>query len=399
MKVLLNDGLDRDGIRLFGEAGIEVDANKRDPDQLTKDIADFDALVVRSSTKVTEEVIEAGARGKLKIIGRAGVGYDNIDVETASKLGILVKFAPHGNTNATAELAFALILAISRNIHSAHHSLKSGVWKKKPYKGVELSHKTLGILGCGRIGQRLAELSRGFDMEVIGYDAMPDRVRALFPDSRIKYVPKEDVLKKADYVSIHTGGKDIVVGEKELTMMKPTAYLVNVSRGGNVDNEALYTAIKNSVIAGAGLDTYENEPKKEDSDFNHKLAELDAVVLSSHLGASTEEAQRKTSIEMASAIIDFLKQGDFTGSVNADASIESESKPCHSLFINHKDVPGVFAKIDQLLAEHSINIRENQSRQLGPGGLVLTVYLVDQEISPDVLKAINMLEMVISAKS
>ena len=399
MKVLLNDGLDRDGIRLFEEAGIEVDINKRDSDQLIKDIAGFDALVVRSSTKATKELIEAGVKGKLKIIGRAGVGYDNIDVETASKLGILVKFAPHGNTNATAELAFALILAISRHIHSAHHSLIHGVWKKKPYKGVELSHKILGILGCGRIGQRLAELSRGFDMGVIGFDAMPDRVKALFPDSRIKYMPKEDVLKNADYVSIHTGGKDIVVGETELSMMKPTSYLINVSRGGNVDNEALYTALKTSIISGAGLDTYENEPKKEDSDFSHKLAKLDDVVLSSHLGASTEEAQRKTSIEMAAAIIDFLKKGDFSGSVNADASIESESRPCYSLFINHKDVPGVFARIDHILAEHSINIRENQSRQLGAGGLVMTVYLVDQEINNDVLDELNLLEMVTSAKS
>ena len=204
------------------------------------DIGGFDALIVRSATKVTREVIEAGAKGKLKIIGRAGVGYDNIDVSAASENGIVVKSAPYGSTNAVAELTVGLMLSISRKTPQAHQSLKDGEWKKAKLKGNELSYKTLGILGCGRIGQKLAEIAhRGFDMEVIGFDIKP-----CF-ESGIKFMTKEEVLTKADYVSVHTpGGKETVIGEKELGMMKPTAYLINTSRGNNIDEEALYKVLK-----------------------------------------------------------------------------------------------------------------------------------------------------------
>ena len=176
MKVLLNDGLEKEGLKLFQDAGIETDTQKRDQNKLIADIAEFDALIVRSATKVTKEIIEAGAKGKLKIIGRAGVGYDNIDVAAASENGIVVKSAPYGSTNAVAELTIGLMLSISRKTPQAHQSLKNGVWKKEKLKGTELSYKTLGILGCGRIGQRLAEIAhRGFEMEVIGYDIKPCR--------------------------------------------------------------------------------------------------------------------------------------------------------------------------------------------------------------------------------
>ena len=155
MKVLLNDGLEKEGLKLFQEAGIETDTKKRDHSKLLLlTLVEFDALVVRSATKVTREVIEAGAKGKLKIVGRAGVGYDNIDVAAASEIGIVVKSAPYGSTNAVAELTIDLMLAISRNTPQAHHSLKNGVWKKEKLKGTELAYKTLGILGCGRIGQK-----------------------------------------------------------------------------------------------------------------------------------------------------------------------------------------------------------------------------------------------------
>ncbi len=155
MKVLLNDGLEKEGLKLFQEAGIETDTKKRDLNALVSEIGQFDALIVRSATKVTREVLEAGAKGKLKIIGRAGVGYDNIDAAAASENGIVVKSAPYGSTNAVAELTIGLMLSISRNTPQAHHSLKNSVWKKGKFKGTELSYKTLGILGCGRIGQRL----------------------------------------------------------------------------------------------------------------------------------------------------------------------------------------------------------------------------------------------------
>ena len=341
MKVLLNDGLEKEGLKLFQEAGIETDTQKRDLNKLIADIGKFDALIVRSATKVTREVLEAGAKGKLKIIGRAGVGYDNIDVAAASENGIVVKSAPYGSTNAVAELTIGLMLSISRNTPQAHQSLKNSVWKKEKFKGTELSYKTLGILGCGRIGQRLAEIARrGFDMEVIGYDIKPCL------ESGIKFMSKEEVLSKADYISIHTGGKDVVVGEKELALMKKTAYLINTSRGSNVDEQALYKALKERKIAGAALDVYADEPKAEGAEFKSKLKELDNVVFSSHLGASTTDAQRETSIEIARVISGYLLGGDFANVVNAGESIELEEKPVYTLFIHHRDVPGVFANID-----------------------------------------------------
>ncbi|MEM2969264.1 MAG: NAD(P)-dependent oxidoreductase, partial [Candidatus Bathyarchaeia archaeon] len=222
MKVLLNDGLEQEGIQLFESLGISADTKKRDLKALIACISEFDALIVRSATQVTREVIEAGAKGKLKIIGRAGVGYDNIDVAAASEHGIVVKSAPYGNTNAVAELTILLMLDISRHVSQAHHSLKNGIWEKARFRGNELSHKTLGILGCGKIGQRVAEIARrGFDMEIIGYDVRPCY------NTIIKFMSKEEVLSKADYVSIHTGGTEVIVGEKELRLMKPTAYLIN----------------------------------------------------------------------------------------------------------------------------------------------------------------------------
>jgi D-3-phosphoglycerate dehydrogenase len=393
VKVLLNDGLEKEGIRVFEELGIETDTQKRDSNALIADIGQFDGLIVRSATKVTREVLEAGAKGKLKIVGRAGVGYDNINVAAASENGIVVKCAPYGNTNAVAELTLCLMLNISRNIPQAHHSLKSGKWKKSAFKGTELCHKTLGILGCGKIGQRVAELARrGFDMEVIGYDICP------CAESTVKYVSKEEVLSKADYVSIHTGGKAIIVGEKDFALMKPTAYLINTSRGHNVDEQALYKALKEGNIAGAAVDVYTEEPRKEGAEFKSKLRELDNVIFSSHLGASTREAQRETSTEIARVVARYLFGGDFTSSVNAGESIELEEKPVYTLFIHHRDVPGVFANIDKVLADNDINIRANYSRQIGSSGYAISVYVVHKKVPPKIIETLKGIENICNVK-
>ena len=393
MKVLLNDNLAKEGIRVFEELGIETDTRKRSLNALIADIGRFDGLIVRSATKVTRAVLEAGAKGKLKIVGRAGVGYDNIDVAAASENGIVVKCAPYGNTNAVAELALCLMLNISRNIPQAHHSLKSGEWKKAEFKGTELSYKTLGILGCGKIGQRVAEIARrGFDMEVIGYDICP------CAESTVKYVSKEEVLSRADYVSIHTGGKAIVVGAKELALMKPTAYLINTSRGYNVDEEALYKALKIGKIAGAAVDVYTEEPRKEGADFKSKLRDLDNVIFSSHLGASTIEAQRETSTEIARFVAKYLFGGDFTSAVNAGESIELEERPVYTLFIHHRDVPGVFANIDKVLADNDINIRANYSRQIGKSGYAISVYVLHKKVPPKIIETLKNISNICNVK-
>jgi len=393
VKVLLNDGLEKEGLKIFQDAGIETDTQKRDIAKLIADIDGFDALIVRSATKVTKEIIEAGAKGKLKIIGRAGVGYDNIDVVAASENGIVVKSAPYGSTNAVAELTIALMLAISRNTPQAHQSLKAGVWKKKPLEGTELAYKTLGILGCGRIGQKLADIARrGFDMEIIGYDIMPCL------ESGIKFLPKEEVLKKADYISVHTpGGKEAAMAENELALMKKTAYLINTSRGSNIDEQALYTALKEGKIAGAALDVYVDEPKVEGAEFKYKLKELDNVVLSSHLGASTVEAQRETATEIAKVVSGYLLGGDFTNAVNAGESIELEEIPVHTLFIHHRDVPGVFANIDKVLADCDINIRANYSRQIGKG-YAISVYVLHKKVGSDIIKKLKAVPNVCNVK-
>jgi D-3-phosphoglycerate dehydrogenase len=394
MKVLLNDNLASEGIKVFEELGIAVDTRKRDLNALIADIGEFDALIVRSGTKVTREVLEAGARGKLKIVGRAGVGYDNIDVAAASENGVVVKCAPYGNTNAVAELTICLMLNISRNIPQAHHSLKGGKWQKAEFKGTELSYKALGILGCGKIGQRVGELARrGFDMEVIGYDICP------CAEPTLKYVSKKEVLSKADYVSIHTGGKAVIVGEKELAMMKPTAYLINTSRGSNVDEQALYKALKEGRIAGAAIDVYTEEPKVEGAEFKNKLRELDNVIFSSHLGASTIEAQRETSTEIARVVARYLFGGDFTSAVNAGESIEFEEKPVYTLFIHHRDVPGVFANIDKVLADNDINIRANYSRQIGSSGYAISVYVVHKKIDPAIIKSLKEIKNIVNVKT
>ncbi len=394
MKVLLNDGLEKEGIQVFQQARIETDTKKRDLKALVAEIGDFDALVVRSATKVTREVIQAGAKGKLKIIGRAGVGYDNIDVEAASEYGIVVKSAPSGNTNAVAELTLALMLNISRKVPQAHQFLKGGVWSKEKLKGTELAYKTLGVLGCGKIGQRVAEVARrGFDMEVIGFDIYQ------CAEAKIKYVSKEEVLTKADYITIHTGGKAVIVGEKELALMKPTAYLINTSRGANVDENALYKALKEKKIAGAAIDVYVEEPKGEGAEFKNKLAELDNVVLSAHLGASTMEAQRETALEMAKVVSGFLLSGDFANAVNAGESIELEEKPVYTLFIHHRDVPGVFANIDKVLADSDINIRANYSRQIGKSGYAISVYVIHKRVPLKTLEILRKIENVCDVRT
>jgi D-3-phosphoglycerate dehydrogenase len=392
MKVLLNDKLESHGIGVFEAAGIETDTRRRDLNSLIADIAQFDALIVRSATKVTREVLEAGAEGKLKIVGRAGLGYDNIDVVAATENGIIVKCAQFGNVNAVAELALSLMLSISRNIPQAHLSLRQGVWKKGGFNGTELSYKTLGILGCGNIGQRLGEIARrSFDMEIVGYDICP-----CF-DSGIKFMSKEEVLAKADYVSIHTGRKDIIVGEKEFSLMKPTAYLINTSRGCNVDEKALYQTLKKRRIAGVALDVYSEEPKVEGAKFENKLIKLDNVIFSSHLGASTVEAQRATSTEIARVVLDYLLGGDFSSTVNVGESVELEESPVHALFIHHRDIPGVFASIDKVLTDNNVNIRTIYSRQIGTG-FAIAVYLLHQKVDSEIIKTLKKNENICSVR-
>jgi D-3-phosphoglycerate dehydrogenase len=278
------------------------------------------------------------------------------------------------------------MLGISRNIPQAHNSLKNGVWLKKKFEGKELAYKTLGIIGCGRIGLKLANIAkRGFDMEVLGYDICPS------PDISIKYVNKDEILQKSDYITIHTGGKNVIIGESDLAKMKPTAFIINTSRGNNIDQTALYNALSEKKIGGYAADVYHQEPKSEGEPFNDRLRELDNVVLSSHLGASTTEAQVETSTEIARVLSSYLLGGDFINAVNAGENIEVEEQQVFTLFVHHKDVPGVFANIDKVLAENNINIRANYSRQI-TNGYAISVYVLHHQVTLEIvtqLKAVT----------
>ncbi len=387
MRILANDGLAAEAIEYLKAENFEVETAKRDPEQLLKEIGEFDALLVRSATKVTREVIEAGTKdhGKLKIVGRGGVGVDNIDLEAAKECGVIVKFAPNGNTNATAEHALGLIFAVARKVPFAHATLMQGVWHKKPFQGNELFGKTLGIIGCGRIGQCLAEKARALGMKTIGYDLY----RAI--DSNVEYVDDIDqIFTDSDFISLHTGGTKVIVGARELKLMKPTGYLINASRGKNVSEDALYAALKEKRIGGAALDCYEKEPKKEGEPFVCKLRELDNIVLSAHLGASTFNAVRKTSLEVAEVTTHYLRRGDFANSVNVGENVEEEGKKIYTLFITHEDKPGMFGKFGTVLGEMGVNIRENTSRKLST--FVQSVYTVHQRPSKKVLEALEKID-------
>lgn len=383
MKILANDGLVEQAVQYLQNRGFTVETDKRTPEELLGELRDYDALLVRSATKVTRELLTAATRdnGKLKIVGRGGVGTDNVDLEAAKELGVLVKFAPHGNTNATAEHAIGLMLAIARRVPFAHHTLKNGVWHKKRFVGVELAGKTLGVIGCGRIGQAVAAKARGLDMKVIGYDLH----RII--DSRVEYMDSiPEVLENADFVTLHTGGTEVIIGEKELRTMKAGAYLINASRGKNVSEDALYTALTTGLIAGAAMDCYEKEPKVEGAEFDSRLRELDNVVLCSHLGASTKNAGIRTGLEVAEVVAGYLRWGDFKNSVNVGQTVEDEGQASFTIFITHEDTPGMFGKFGTAFGEMGVNIRENNSRKIN--NAVQTVYIVHQKPTDQVRERI-----------
>lgn len=368
------------------QPGFYVVNEFREGQQLIDTIRDFDAFLVRSKTTVTREMIEAGAIGRLRMIGRGGVGVDNIDIDAANEYGIVVKSAPNGVTNSTAEHAFFLAGAVARKISASNFALRNGVWRKKQFQGIELAGKTFGIIGCGRIGQAVSMKARGIGMEVVGYDANIDYVKEAFPDSVINYMSKDDVLRLSDVVSLHTGGKQNVIGESEIAIMKKGAILINASRGGNVDEGALYNALISGKLYGAGLDTYKGEPKKEGervTESMSKLAGLDNVVMTSHLGASTGEGQRKTSVELARVTIDYLTNGDYSNSVNT-LKPSNEGKPTYTLCIHHADVPDMFGQMSHVLGRNGVNIRAINSEQVGGDGMVITNYTVHQPVEHSV---------------
>ena len=302
-KILFSEKIHKKAIEeaeKFAEVSIEIGLSQED---LIKKIPAYDALVVRSSTKVTKEVINAGT--KLKVIGRAGVGLDNIDTAAAKARNIEVVNSPEASTVAVAELVFGSMLALNRKIVHAHHSMKQGKWERNKFEGTELYGKTLGIIGFGRIGREVAMRAKAFGMDVCAYD--PNVTGEDTKEYGVAYFMElDDMLKTVDFVSIHVPLVEKtrnLIDEKRLKLMKRNAVIVNIARGGLVNEGALYKALQEGIIRGAVLDVFVNEPAE-----NSPFGSLDNVVLTPHLGASTEEAQINAGTVVVEKIRNFFRK-------------------------------------------------------------------------------------------
>jgi D-3-phosphoglycerate dehydrogenase len=312
LKVLVSDKLADDGIRMFEQAeGIDVDVNVGlSPEALKDIIKDYDALVIRSATKVTEDLL--GAAVRLKVIGRAGIGLDNVDIPAATRRGIVVMNTPGGNIVTTAEHTVALLLSLSRNIPQGTGSLKAGRWEKKRLQGREVFGKTLGIVGYGRVGSIVADRAKGLKMQVIVHD--PYANKDVVEQAGFKLVSLEELYAASDYISVHVPKlKDTVnlINRTAFEQMKPGVMIINCARGGILNEADLADALKSGKVAGAALDVFETEPPGDSP-----LFKFDNVIGTPHLGASTAEAQKNVAVAVAEQIISYLQTGTIMNAVN-----------------------------------------------------------------------------------
>ena len=309
-KVLISDSLSNLAKKEFEKNNIDVDVNTElSPSELQEVIKNYDGLVVRSATKATKEIIEAG--DKLKIIGRAGAGVDNIDLVAAKKKNIVVMNTPGGNTNATAEHTISLLLSLYKSIPKANNSTHKGLWEKKKFKGLELKGKKIGLIGFGNVAERVAEIANGFAMEVFVFSKSFESRKNNFLD--IKSLTLEEMLSICDVISFHCKTpKDgnPIINISELKKMKKNAVIINTARGNLVNEIDLKTALNESIIKGAALDVYSEEPAK-----NNVLFGVKNLILTPHIAASTEEAQLVVAQQIAVQISEFFKTGKITNSV------------------------------------------------------------------------------------
>lgn len=313
MRILVSDALSEEGLKILRESA-EVDYKPEiSPEELTAEIGSYDALVVRSRSKVTAAVIDAGKN--LKVIGRAGVGVDNIDVDRATEKGIVVVNAPHGNTISTAEHAVALLTSLARNIAGADSSVKKGEWNRSAYTGVELNKKTLGIIGMGRIGTEVARRTRAMNMKVVTYDPYISSEQA--EKIGVEMVTFEELLQQADFITLHLpigSATRHLIGAKELAMMKPGVRIINCARGGLIDEDALAAALQEGKVAGAALDVFEQEPP-----VGCSLVSMENVIVTPHLGALTREAQTNVALQVAEQVIKAVNGDPIVSAVNVPA--------------------------------------------------------------------------------
>ncbi|HEX6142437.1 MAG TPA: phosphoglycerate dehydrogenase [Geminicoccaceae bacterium] len=320
-RVLIADELSPAAVEVLERRGVEAAVRTGlDPGELKRIIGEFEGLAVRSATKVTADVLDAAPR--LRVVGRAGIGVDNIDLGAASQRGVVVMNTPFGNSVTTAEHAIAMILALARQIPAADRSTRAGRWEKSRFMGAELASKTLGLIGCGNIGSIVAELAQGLRMRVIAHDPYLAPERAA--DLGVEKVDLETLLARADVISLHTplnDGTRNILSAAALARTRKGVRIVNCARGGLIDETALYDAIRSGHVAGAALDVFAHEPARESP-----LFELDEVVVTPHLGASTSEAQEKVAVQIAEQIADYLTTGAVVNALNMP-SLSAEEAP------------------------------------------------------------------------
>jgi D-3-phosphoglycerate dehydrogenase len=312
MKVLVSDNLGQAGIRMLQEEdGIDVDVKTElTPDELKSVIGEYDALIIRSATKVTEDLLDAAKQ--LKVVGRAGIGLDNVDIPAATKRGIIVMNTPGGNVITTAEHSIGMLLALSRNVPEGTASLKAGRWDKKKLQGREIFNKTLGVIGYGKIGSIVADRARGLKMKVIVHDPFvtPEQIEK----AGLENVTLEELYRKSDYITVHVPKFKETTGllnKEAFEQMKDGVMIINCARGGIVNEDDLYAALQSGKVAGAALDVFESEPPGR-----CPLIEHERLICTPHLGASTQEAQTKVAVDVASQIIDYLKYDTILNAVN-----------------------------------------------------------------------------------
>jgi D-3-phosphoglycerate dehydrogenase len=338
-KVLISDALSPAAVQIFKDRGIEVDfqpALGKDKEKLAELVGNYDGLAIRSATKVSPKILEKAK--SLKVIGRAGIGVDNVDIPAATARGIIVMNTPFGNSITTAEHAITLMLALAREIPQADASTQAGKWEKNRFMGVEITGKTLGVIGCGNIGSIVADRALGLKMKVIAFDPYLSPERAV--DLGVEKVELEELFKRSDFITLHTPLTDKtrnIIDAKALEKMKTGVRIINCARGGLVDEVALRAALDANKVAGAAFDVFVTEPATENVLFGHPN-----VVCTPHLGASTSEAQENVALQVAEQMSDYLLRGAITNAVNFP-SISAEEAPKLKPFIALAEKLGSFA--------------------------------------------------------
>jgi D-3-phosphoglycerate dehydrogenase len=370
-RVLVSDKLSKTAVQIFKDRGVEVDYQPdlgKDKDKLLAVIGNYDGLAIRSATKVTEKLL--GAAAKLRVIGRAGIGVDNVDVPAATARGIIVMNTPFGNSITTAEHAIALMFAVARQLPAADASTQAGKWEKNRFMGVEISGKTLGIIGCGNIGSIVADRALGLKMRVIAFDPFLSQERAI--DIGVEKVELPDLFRRADFITLHTPLTDMtrnIIDAKAIATMKDGVRIINCARGGLVVEEDLAAAIKAGKVGGAGVDVFVTEPAEASPLFG-----LANVVCTPHLGASTTEAQENVALQVAEQMADYLVQGAVSNALNMP-SITADEAPRLTPFVRLAEQLGSFAGqltetgLKGIRLEYSGDVAEMNTRALTAAAL------------------------------